>query len=57
MTEQMPPELLNVEVSRRGFVAGSAGLTFAVALGAGMATEIAEALGAQAEARPNARIH
>jgi isoquinoline 1-oxidoreductase subunit beta len=44
MTERTKPELLETEISRRGFVAGSAGLTFAFTFGAGIVGQAAGAL-------------
>lgn len=46
MTEQTKPELLETDISRRGFVAGSAGLTFAFTMGAGLVGQAASALAA-----------
>jgi len=44
LIDQTTPELLETEISRRGFVAGSAGLTFAFTMGAGLVGQAAGAL-------------
>lgn len=46
MIEQTKSELLETEISRRGIVAGSAGLTFAFSLAGGMTGQAASALAA-----------
>ncbi len=56
MTGQKEAEILNVEISRRGFVAGAGGLTFAFTFGAGIAGHAAEALAAASGARLNAWV-
>ncbi len=56
MTGQKEAKILNVEISRRGFVAGAGGLTFAFTFSAGIAGHVAEALAAVPGAQLNAWV-
>ena len=50
------PEIFEVQISRRGFMAGAGGLTFAFTLGGGLLGRASEGLAAEAPVRLNAWV-